>query len=47
MDPKPQSQAAPASRSKPGGELAVDVFGTKDDSEAMVVHGWSRQESSR
>jgi len=35
MDPKPQ----PTPRPKPVDEALVDVFGTKEDSEAMVVQG--------
>jgi hypothetical protein len=38
MDPKPQSQI-PASSPQSVEESLVDVFGTKDDSEAMVVKG--------
>ena len=39
MDPKPQSQTGPAPSPKPVDEALVDVFGTKEDSEAMVVKG--------
>ena len=35
MDPKPQ----PTPRPKPVDEALVDVFGTKEDSEALVVQG--------
>ena len=35
MDPKPQ----PTPRPKPVDEALVDVFGTKEDSEALVVKG--------
>ncbi|MGO9126157.1 MAG: putative signal transducing protein [Terriglobales bacterium] len=35
MDPKPQSHA----ETKPVHESLVEVFGTKEDSEALVVHG--------
>ena len=36
MDPKPQPQIASA---PPADEPLVDVFGTKEDSEALVVQG--------
>jgi len=39
MDPKPQSQSETTPRSQPVNDALVDVFGTKDDSEAMVVQG--------
>lgn len=35
MDPKPQPNPSP----KPVAEALVDVFGTKEDSEALVVQG--------
>jgi len=39
MDPKSQSQGAPAPTPQSTDEALVDVFGTKEDSEAMVVKG--------
>jgi hypothetical protein len=39
MDPKPQSQAGPAPSPPSGDEPLVEVFGSKEDSEAMVVQG--------
>ncbi len=39
MDPKPQSQTGPTPRSQPVDEALVNVFGTKEDSEALVVKG--------
>jgi hypothetical protein len=39
MDPKPQSQADAVPEPQPVDDALVDVFGTKDDSEAMVVQG--------
>ncbi len=39
MDPKPQSQTGPPSKPQPADEALVDVFGTKEDSEALVVKG--------
>ncbi len=38
MEPKQQSQV-PAPAREPMDEELVDIFGTKDDSEAMVVQG--------
>lgn len=38
MEPKQQSQV-PAPAREPKDEELVDIFGTKDDSEAMVVQG--------
>ena len=37
MDPKPQVETT--SKPQPVEEPLVDIFGTKDDSEAMVVQG--------
>ena len=37
MDSKPQSQTGPAEGPQSVGESLVDVFGSKDDSEALVV----------
>ena len=39
MDPKPQSQARPAPSPRAVDEPLVEVFGTKEDSEALVVQG--------
>jgi len=39
MDPKPQSQAGPTPSPQPVDEPLVDVFGSKEDSEALVVQG--------
>ncbi len=39
MDPKPQSQPKPTRSPESADEPLVDVFGTKEDSEALVVHG--------
>ena len=39
MDPKPQSQAGPAPSPPSVDEPLVEVFGSKEDSEAMVVQG--------
>jgi len=39
MDRKPQSQPEADPKPQPVDAALVDVFGTKDDSEAMVVHG--------
>ena len=39
MDPKPQSQTGPTPPPKSVDEALVDVFGTKEDSEALVVKG--------
>jgi hypothetical protein len=39
MDPKSQSQRAPAPAPQSTDEALVDVFGTKEDSEALVVKG--------
>ena len=39
MDPKPQSQAGPAPSPPSADEPLVEVFGTKEDSEALVVQG--------
>ena len=39
MDPKSQSQAETGSRPQPVHESPVEVFGTKEDSEALVVQG--------
>ena len=39
MDPKSQSQPGPAPTPQPTDEALVDVFGTKEDSEALVVKG--------
>ena len=39
MDPKPQSQAGPAPSPRAVDEPLVEVFGTKEDSEALVVQG--------
>ena len=39
MDPKPQSPAATGPSPQSLHEAPVDVFGTKEDSEALVVHG--------
>jgi len=39
MDPKPQSQTEPTPRPQSVGEALVEVFGTKEDSEALVVQG--------
>lgn len=39
MDPKPQSQSKPTPSRQSADEPLVDVFGTKEDSEALVVKG--------
>jgi hypothetical protein len=39
MDPKPQPQTRPTPSLKSVNEALVDVFGTKEDSEALVVQG--------
>jgi len=39
MDPKPQSQAGPAPSPPSVDEPLVEVFGSKEDSEALVVQG--------
>ena len=39
MDPRPQSQTGPTPDPKSMDEALVDVFGTKEDSEALVVKG--------
>ena len=39
MDPKLQSQGTPTPTPKSTDEALVDVFGTKEDSEALVVKG--------
>ncbi len=39
MDPKPQSKTKPTPGPESADEPLVDVFGTKEDSEAMVVQG--------
>ena len=39
MDPKPQSQTGPTPSPRPVDEPLVDVFGSKEDSEALVVQG--------
>lgn len=39
MDPKPQSQADTTPKPHSIDEPLVDIFGTKEDSEAMVVQG--------
>ncbi|HYN14234.1 MAG TPA: DUF2007 domain-containing protein [Terriglobales bacterium] len=39
MDPKPQSQTGPTPSPQPVDEPLVDVFGSKEDSEALVVQG--------
>ena len=39
MDPKPQSQTGPTARPQSVDEALVDIFGTKEDSEALVVKG--------
>jgi Putative prokaryotic signal transducing protein len=39
MDPKPPSQPKPKASRQSVDESLVDIFGTKDDSEAMVVQG--------
>jgi len=39
MDPKPQSRTGPTPNPQSADEALVDVFGTKEDSEALVVKG--------
>jgi hypothetical protein len=39
MDRKPQPQTKPTPSPESAGEPLVDVFGTKEDSEALVVQG--------
>jgi hypothetical protein len=39
MDPKPHSQSQPGPNRQSSDEALVDVFGTKEDSEALVVKG--------